>query len=281
MSAGPITASSPARGSMAGLHVTLRLLRWQASNVLRSRWLLAYALFFLVVTDVLLRFGGGSGKALLSLMTVVLLVVPLTGAVFGTTWLHDAREFTEVLLAQPVERGQLYGALYLGLALPLALAMVAGVGLPFAVHGFTDDADRATLAALLATGAALTLSFVAIAFLIAVRAEDKVRALGTAIVVWLLLTLVYDGLVLLVATSLGDYPIERPLLGMLLLNPVDLARVQLLMRFDVSALMGYTGAVFSDFFGGGTGAAIAAGSLLLWIAIPAGLGLRAFRRRDF
>jgi Cu-processing system permease protein len=274
--------SAAAMSATAILHrPTVRLVGWQLSNVLRSRWLLGYALFFLLVTDAMLRFGGGSGKALLSLMNVVLLVVPLVATVFGTTWLYDAREFTEVLLAQPIARGRLFIALYLGLALPLALALVAGVGIPFAVHGFVEAGDRATLATLLLTSTALTLSFVAIAFLIAVRAEDKVKGLGTAIVTWLALTLVYDGLVLVVTTTLGDYPIERPLLGMLLLNPVDLARVQLLLRFDVSALMGYTGAVFADFFGGRLGPAISAAVLLLWIVVPAALGLRAFRRKDF
>lgn len=279
MSAAAVTsATSPA----SFVHrPTVRLIGWQLSNVLRSRWLLGYGLFFLLVTDAMLRFGGGSGKALLSLMNVVLLVVPLVATVFGTTWLYDAREFTEVLLAQPIGRGRLFTALYLGLAVPLALALVVGIGVPFAVHGFAEAGDRWTLATLLATASALTLSFVAIAFLIAVRAEDKVKGLGTAIVTWLALTLVYDGLVLLVTTALGDYPIERPLLGMLLLNPVDLARVQLLLRFDVSALMGYTGAVFADFFGGRLGPALAAAMLLLWIAVPAAFGLRAFRRKDF
>jgi Cu-processing system permease protein len=265
---------------MNALRTTSRLVRWQLSNVLRSRWLLGYALFFLLVTDALLRFGGGSGKALLSLMSVVLLVVPLVATVFGTTWFHDAREFTEVLLAQPVDRGPLFAALYVGLALPLALALVAGVGLPFVVHGVGAPPDRLTLATLLGTGAALTFSFVAIAFLIAVRADDKVKGLGTAVVTWLALTLVYDGVILLVTTAFGDYAIERPLLAMLLANPVDLARVQLLLRFDVSALMGYTGAVFAGFFGSTAGPLVSAAMLLLWIAVPAWLGLRTFRRKD-
>ena len=160
------------------MNTTLRLTGYQLSNVARSRWLLCYAAFFLLVTDALLRFGGGSEKALLSLMNVVLLVVPLVSAVFGTTWLYDAREFTEVLLAQPVGRGRLYASLYLGLALPLALALVGGVGLPFLAHGLGAPEDRLTLATLLGAGAALTMSFVAIAFLIAVRAEDKVKGLG-------------------------------------------------------------------------------------------------------
>ena len=65
--------------------VVLKVAGYQASNVLRSRWLLAYVGFFAVVTDALLRFGGGDGHALLSLVNVVLFVVPLVALVFGTT----------------------------------------------------------------------------------------------------------------------------------------------------------------------------------------------------
>ena len=260
---------------------TLRLLGYQVSDVARSRWLIGYALFFLVATDALLRFGGGGTRALLSLMNVVLLVVPLVSAVFGTTYLYDTREYTELLLAQPVSRRRLFAALYGGLALPLSLALVLGVGVPFLVHGVEEPSHRAALGVLLACGAALTWAFVAIAFLIALRSQDKVKGLGAAVIVWLLLSLVYDGLILVVTATFGDYPIERPLLGLLMANPVDLARVLLLLQFDVSALMGYTGAVFSQFFGGALGVALAATALLLWIVVPASLGLRAFRTRDF
>lgn len=266
---------------MSALRVTARLVAWQLSNALRSRWLLGYALFFLVVTDALLRFAGGGDRALLSLTSLVLLVVPLVATVFGTTWFYDARAFTEVLLAQPVDRRPLFVALYVGLALPITLAFVAGVALPFAVHGVGAPTDRLTLATLLGIGAALTFAFVAVAFLVAVRVEDKVKGLGTAVVVWLALTLLYDGLVLLLTTALGDYPIERPLLGLVLANPVDLARVLLLLRLDAAALMGYTGAVFSDFFGGVAGPLMATSMLLLWIAVPAWLALHTFRRKDF
>ncbi|GLC25235.1 ABC transporter permease subunit [Roseisolibacter agri] len=256
-----------------------RVARYQVSNVLRSRWLLAYALFFAVVTDALVRFGGGDARAMLSLVSVSLLVVPLASLVCGTTYLYDARDFTEVLLAQPVGRGQLFAGLYAGLALPLALAFVAGAGLPFLVHG-VPEGQRATLATLLACGAALTLAFVALAFLVALRADDRVRGLGAAIGLWLALALLYDGAVLLLVALLADYPLERPLLGLMLANPVDLARVLLLLRLDGAALLGYTGAVFARFFGGG-GALVAAAMLGAWIAVPVLLGVRAFRRRDF
>jgi Cu-processing system permease protein len=271
------TMALPARGTPA---VALKVAGYELRNAARSRWLLAYTLFFFLVTDALLRFGGGGGRALLSLVSVVLFVVPLVSLVFGTTYLYDAREFTELLLAQPVSRGRLFAGLYLGLALPLSAALVAGVGLPFAWHGMARGAELATLGVLGLCGVGLTLVFVALAFLIAVRTDDKVRGLGAAVGLWLALSLLYDGLVLLGVALFADYAVERPVLALMLANPIDLARVQLLLRFDAGALQGYTGAVFTHFFGG-AGAAVAAAALLLWVAVPVWLGLRAFRRKDF
>ena len=259
----------------------LKIVKYELHDVLRSRWLLAYTAFFLVATDALLRFSDTGAKALLSLMNVVLLIIPLVNVVFGTMYLYNAREFTELLLAQPVGRKQLFAGLYLGLALPLSLGFAVGVGVPFVVHGLDDPALGGTLAAIVLAGVALTFVFTAIAYLVAVRADDKVKGLGLAIGVWMALAVLYDGLVLFLATRLADYPLERPLLGLMLANPVDLARIVLLLQFDVSALMGYTGAVFRDFFGSAGGLAIAGGALLLWVVVPALLGMRAFQRKDF
>ena len=107
------------------------------------------------------------------------------------------------------------------------------------------------------------------------------RGLGLAVGLWLALSLLYDGVVLVGVALLADHPIEHPLLALMLANPIDLARVLLLLRFDAGAVQGYTGAVFAQFFGSGGGALLAATALLLWAAVPAALGLRAFRRRDF
>ena len=237
--------------------VTRKVTGYEISNVLRSRWLIGYALFFGVTTDALLRFGGDPARALLSLMNVVLIVVPLVSLVIGTMYFYDAREFTELLLAQPVSRRDLFAGLLLGLIIPLAGAFLVGVGVPFAMHGLTDAAQRGTLVALLLIGAVLTAVFTAIAFLVAVKWDDKVRGLGVAIALWLVCAVLYDGVVLILVMVFADYPLERAMLGLMLANPIDLARVVLLLQSDASALMGYTGAVFKAFFGGVGGIAIA------------------------
>ena len=263
------------------MRTTVKVIGYQLRDVMRSRWLIAYGLFFMLATDALLRFGGADAKALLSLANVVLLVIPLVALVFGTMHVYNAREFTELLLAQPVGRRELFAGLYLGLAIPLAAAFVLGLGIPIVVHGMAGAGLGASTLTLLVVGVALTVVFTATAFCLAVRVQDKSRGLGAAIALWLCLAVLYDGLVLLLVSMFADYPLERTLLGVMMANPVDLARVVLLLRFDVSALMGYTGAVFKNFFGGAGGLAVAALALALWVTLPTWLGVRAFQRKDF
>ena len=67
----------------------------------------------------------------------------------------------------------------------------------------------------------------------------------------------------------------------MLANPIDIARVALLLRFDGAAMMGYTGAVFLEFFGEAKGIVITTAALALWMSMPILLGMRAFQRKDF
>jgi Cu-processing system permease protein len=130
-------------------------------------------------------------------------------------------------------------------------------------------------------GVVLTLVFTAVAFYLALRLPDRAMGLGAAIVVWLVAVVAYDGAILLGITWFSDWPLEAPALIAMFLNPVDLGRVLLLFQFDLSTLMGYTGAVFERFFGDAGGVTAASAALVLWTAGPFWLALRRFERRDF
>jgi Cu-processing system permease protein len=218
---------------------------------------------------------------MLSLLNVVLLLLPLVSVVFGTLYVYNAREFIEMLLAQPVGRGALYTGLFGGLAIPLGLAYLGGVGLPLLLRVGGADAAPGHAWTLLLVGLQLTLIFTAFALWVSVVIEDRARGLAAALGVWMLTTLVYDGVILLVTTAFGRYPLEGPLLALVFLNPVDLGRVLLLLSFDISALMGYTGAVYGRFFHGGGGTVAAFLMMLACAALPFFAGLRRFRRKDF
>lgn len=258
-----------------------KVLRYELQDLRRSRWLLGYVLLLLALTDALLRFGGGGPRAVLSLMNVVLVFVPLVSIVFGTMYLYGARDFMELLLAQPVGRGSLFAGLYGGLAAPLAVGFLLGVGLPFLWGGQGDGSLAGPLAMLLTTGVLLTLAFTALAFLASLLFEDRARGLGAAILAWLAATVLYDAVIVLVGISFSDYPLELPMIGLTLLNPVDLGRVLLLLQLDTAALMGYTGAVFERFFGTVLGVGVATGALALWCAGPLVLAQGRFRGKDF
>jgi len=53
------------------------------------------------------------------------------------------------------------------------------------------------------------------------------------------------------------------------------------LKLDISALMGYTGAVFSKFFGNNVGMFISITALSIWTIIPSILILRNSSRKDF
>jgi Cu-processing system permease protein len=260
---------------------TIKIIRYQLQDVLRSRWVLGYALFFLVATDALFRFGGSGERVVLSLLNAVLIVIPLVSIVLGAMYLYNAREYIELLLAQPIQRGSLFIGLYVGFTLPLVLAFAAGVGLPFLYHGALGTADAGPIALLLVTGSGLTVIFVALAFGLALLTEDRIKGVGAALVVWLFFAVVYNGLVLMVIQVYADYPLQKTTIALALLNPIDLGRILLLLNLDVSAMMGFTGAVFQRFFGSASGQMLSAGAMAVWLAVPLLLGRRAFLRRNF
>ena len=256
-----------------------KIIKYQLFDIFRNKWLLFYALFFFVVTDGLFRFGGGGAKVIISFMNIMLFIIPLVSILFGTMFLYNSREYIELLLTQPVKRRVLFAGLYLGLALPLVAGFVLGVSIPFALYD--DGGQLATLGLLLLSGTFLTLMFTALAFFIALRNEDRARGFGISILVWLIFSFVYDGIILFASFSLADYPIEKPLIAASMLNPIDLARILILLKTDFSALMGYTGAVFQNFFGSSLGITVSLLTMLVWTMIPAILGTRTFEKKDF
>ena len=254
--------------------------RPQVRNVLRSKWLVCYVVFFFAATEGLVRFSGDDAKALLSVGNVVLFVVPLMTLVYGTIYLYTSREFIELRLAQPLKRRSVFAGLYLGLAVPLSGAFIAGVSLPFVVHGI-DPAARVALLTILTGGVALTLIFTGIAFCVALRFDDRLTGLGVGLGVWLLLALVYDGALLMLVAMMPEKAMEKSLLAASLANPIDMIRIALLIQFDVSALMGYTGAVFTRFFAGAGGMMVIAAAIIVWIGAPLTAGFFSFERKNF
>ncbi len=263
------------------MSLLMHIIQNEWKSLLRGKWVIGYGLIFLVLTDTLLRFGGGGAETLLSLSNVMLLFVPLVGMIYGILYIYQSREFVELLLTQPINRGVLYWGLFLGISTPLMAAFIIGSMLPLGWHGILMIDGMASVI-VLALGGILTLIFASLGFVFGLMFyEDKIKGFGFTIVVWLFLAILYDGLVLMLVFLFGDYPLENFVIAVSMLNPIDLARIMVMLEFDVSALMGYTGAVFNRFFGTAMGISVASAMLLVWLAVPSWIGLNVFRKKDF
>mgnify|MGYP003999495429 FL=1 len=256
----------------------LKIIKYQLHDLLRGKWFIIYTAVFFLLTDGLFRFGGDPGQVSLSLMNVVLFIIPLVSIVFGTMFFYNSREFMELLLSQPISRVALFLGLYLGLTLPLSAVYLIGVGIPFMYHAGIMTGGYWIL---LLVGVSLTWGFTALAFFIAVLSEQRVKGIGMTIVLWLFFAILYDGIILFILFALEEYPLEKLTLILSLFNPIDLGRILMLLQFDIAALMGYTGALFSKFYGNMFGSAVAVLALWTWVATPVWLGYRAFSRKDF
>lgn len=259
----------------------LKILKYGFFDLMRSRWSYIYFLFYLALGFILLFLNQDVSKAVITLLNIILVLTPLIGTLFGVMYYYNSREFTELLLAQPIKRRNIFLGQYLGIALSLSLSLVLGLGIPFLAYGIFQSAEIFNFFTLILIGAMLTFIFVALAFGLALIFEDKIKGFGLAILTWLLFAVIYDGLFLILLLAFDDYPLDKFALFATVFNPIDLSRILILLKLDISALLGYTGAVFQNFFGTSFGLFFSITLLGFWIVIPVLFILYKSKRKDF
>jgi len=252
-----------------------KIIKYVMLDILRSKIIIGYTLFLLLVSFSVFNLEDNSSKGLASLLNILLIIVPLISIIFSTIYIYNSAEFIELLVSQPLKRSTLWMSEFIGLSSAMSLAYLIGAGIPILLY--QPDAVGFTM---IITGVLLSVIFVSIALLASVKTRDKAKGIGLAILLWFYFSIIFDGLVLFILFQFEDYPMEKPMLVLTALNPIDLSRIFILLKMDVSALMGYTGAIFKDFFGTITGTVIAVSTLILWIAVPCWFSVRSFVKKD-
>jgi Cu-processing system permease protein len=259
----------------------LKILKYSFYDLMRSRWSYVYFLFYLALGFVLLFLNNDLSKAVITLMNVIIVLVPLISTIFGVMYFYNSKEFTELLLAQPLKRSSIFLGQYLGVAGSLTLSLVLGLGIPFVLYGLFKSDAIWDFSLLLITGAFLTFIFAALAFNIAISNENKIKGFGYAVLLWLFLAVIYDGLFLMSLILFEEYPLDSFSLAAIMFNPIDLSRTLILLKLDISALLGYTGAIFKQFFGTYTGLTVSITTLILWTVLPIWRLAYKAKRKDF
>lgn len=267
------------------------LIRYELSEALRNRWVIGYGVVFAVLALGLSLIGlstvGGTGlegygRTTASLINLCLLLVPLVALMLGTAGLVGDRDtgLLEVMLAQPVKRSELLLGRFAGAWAALALSTTLGFGLAGLLIGLATGAGGGLrYLGFLAIALALAAIYVAIGIAISVIAQQRMRALAAALVVWFASVVFFD-LMLIGAGALAGAG-AKVLTAAMLLNPVEVGRILALLLLDPSLeVLGPVGGLLVTRFGtmGATGVLVAA--LASWVAAPFLLALVLFEDRD-
>ncbi|AYO58320.1 ABC transporter permease [Chryseobacterium sp. 6424] len=252
-----------------------QIARFILFDILKNKIVIFYTILLFIISWSVLGLESNYTKATLSLLNVVLLVVPLVSIIFSTIYVYNSSQFIELLLSQPVARSRVWFNIFLGLSTALVLAFLIGCGIPIFLY-----ASLETGFSLIIIGVLLSVIFTSFAMLSAIISRDRAKGIGLSIFIWIFFSIIYDGILMILMFQFAEYPIEGIMATLAGLNPVGLSRIFVLLQLNISAMLGYSGAIFQQVFGSGGGMGISLLVLLIWATVPFLLSLIKFNRKD-
>jgi len=260
-------------------------------DALRNRWFLLYTLAFIALSlafSYLALAGAGMvgfagfGRTAASLINLVLLIVPLMALTIGAQSLASEQEKSTLayLLAQPLNRIEVFVGKYLGLTLSLLASLTLGFGisgLVMALNG-SGAADPSAYVKLVALAFLLSLTMLSIGFLISALTNKAGVAVGIGLFLWL--AFVFFGDLGMMGTVMAlRLPIDN-LFWLSLSNPLQVfkmaaildirATLDILGPAGIYAVQRYGDSLFGLFLG----------VLMVWILLPAAVAYTYFHRKS-
>lgn len=260
----------------------------------RNRWTIAVAVLFAILALGIAYFGGAAAgqvgftsfdATLASLTTLGAFVIPLIGLLIAYDTVVGEQDNGTLLLmlSYPLSRGQLVAGKFLGHCAALAAATLVGFGLAVAIMQLMQPPAHTLdawlhIASFIVSASMLGASFVGLACVISVATDDKSRAAGLALIMWLFTVVIFDLGLLAVLVISGGNPVEQAIYPyLLLLNPIDVFRL-----INLTALGEGAG---NDLLLGMTASHAYAPALLylvllVWMVAPFAVAMILFRRKE-
>lgn len=258
-------------------------------DALHNRWFVLYTLSFIVLSMALsyLALAGagmaglaGFGRTSASLINLILLIVPMMALTIGAQSLAGERERKTLtyLLAQPINRIEIFLGKYLGLALSLLAALALGFGLAGWFMALNGAGDPTAYLQLLALAFALSLIMLGIGCLISVSTARTDVAVGVSLFLWLVFVFLGD-LGLMGTAVVLRVPIAN-LFWLALANPLQVFKMAAIVNIRSTLdVLGPAGIYAVQRFGDNLWLLFTA-VLALWALLPATLAAIQFSRRS-
>jgi Cu-processing system permease protein len=236
-------------------------------EALRNKWLWLYALGFGALALGLAQAGmasagyaglGGFGRTAASLINALLLFVPLIGLTVGAGVIAGERERGTLLylLAQPVNRAEVFFGKVLGAALAVIAALALGFGLAGLGLASGNGGDPLVFLSLAGLAVLLALTSLGLGLVISTLTPKGATASGAALILWL--ALVFLGDLGLIGATLAIRPAPMWLFTLLLINPLQIFKLSAI--YALRATLDTLGAA-------GQAALLQFGAALPWVLV--------------
>jgi len=260
-------------------------------DALRNRWFLLYTLAFIALSlafSYLALAGAGMvgfagfGRTAASLINLVLLIIPLMALTIGAQSLAGEQEKSTLayLLAQPINRIEIFLGKYLGLTLSLLASLTLGFGISGLVMTLNGSgaADPGAYVKLVALAFLLSLTMLSVGFLISALTNKVGVAVGIGLFLWLAFIFFGDlgmmGTVIALRVPIDNlfwFSLSNPLQVFKMAAILDLrATLDILGPAGIYAVQAYGDSLFGIFLG----------VLVLWIVLPAAAAYMRFHTKS-
>ncbi len=253
-----------------------KIMKYIVRDIIRSKFLFFYTgtIFFLTIGISYLN--RDDTKTIITTLNLIIYLIPLVNILYVSLHYYNSKEFIETLLTYPVRRRQIFLAEYFSLTFALSISFIIGIILPLLLTG-----NVTLIMNLLISGILLTALFTSISLLFSIIYDERIKGIGMLIGIWLFMSIIFDGIILIMYFLMNDFPLDKISVILMALNPVDLTRLYILINLDIASLFGYSGANFIKFFGQTYGIIISLLVTLIWIIIPSLIASRKFDKKDF
>ena len=220
----------------------LVMIERELSDSLRSRWLIAYSLAYLLLGVTLTQFSlmGVSylglkavGRIMATLINLSLYLIPLISLILGSMSIIGEKEvgILEWLFSEPIKPLEYIVGKFVGLLIGITLATLLGFGLAsWIVLIAMPPEDVTKYLSFVVVAVLLSASTLSIGLLISTLSRSRFEAIGLAFLAWFFMIFVYDLMVMGLAISMGLK--ESTVFALAVANPIESARILMIYLID-------------------------------------------------
>lgn len=267
----------------------LTIARRELAEGMRNRWVLSTTVLLAALASAIAALGsaptgststGALDVVVVGLASLAIFLVPLIALLISHNAITREAEGGTLLLllSHPLARWQVIAGKFLGQLGIMTFATVIGFSFAAAFVVWQHGAEGWQAFGAM-TGASILLGavFLSLGLLASASVQESSTAAGISIGLWLLFVAIYDMALLAVLVAQGGHAIPGWIMDVaLVLNPTDAYRL-LTLGEGSSAMLSGMGGVFDN---SGLTPGVLVGALVLWCALPLGLAMAVFSRRN-